>query len=127
MLVFALTSMKDATEHCHYPELVGERLRVELNFTLQLSTHNPVRWMGHHWILIAKFLKQLFFANSLGRQNYSFLGKHYQLLIQQPLQVHPGVCGFYTNYAAFHLFKFGQKEITAVHDFNVLSIIRYFM
>ena len=31
-LVFDLTSMQDATENCHYPELVGEPLRLELNF-----------------------------------------------------------------------------------------------
>ena len=30
--VFDLTSMQDATENCHYPELVGEALRLELNF-----------------------------------------------------------------------------------------------
>ena len=33
VLVFDLTSMQDATEICHYPELVGEPLRLELNFT----------------------------------------------------------------------------------------------
>ena len=33
VLVFDLTSMQDATENCHYPELVGEPLRLELNFT----------------------------------------------------------------------------------------------
>ena len=33
LLVFDLTSMKDATEIVHYPELVGEPLRPELNFT----------------------------------------------------------------------------------------------
>ena len=33
VLVFDLTSMQDATENCHYPELVGEPLRPELNFT----------------------------------------------------------------------------------------------
>ena len=33
VLVFELTSMQDATENCHYPELVGEPLRLELNFT----------------------------------------------------------------------------------------------
>ena len=32
VLVFDLTSMQDATENCHYPELVGEPLRLELNF-----------------------------------------------------------------------------------------------
>ena len=33
VLVFDLTSMQDATENCHYPELLGEPLRLELNFT----------------------------------------------------------------------------------------------
>ena len=33
VLVFDLTSMQDATENCHYPELVGEPLRLELIFT----------------------------------------------------------------------------------------------
>ena len=33
MLVFDLPFMQDATENCQYPELVGEPLRLELNFT----------------------------------------------------------------------------------------------
>ena len=33
VLVFDLTSMQDATEICHYPEQVGEPLRLELNIT----------------------------------------------------------------------------------------------
>ena len=33
VLVFDLTSMQDATENCHHPELVGEPLRLELIFT----------------------------------------------------------------------------------------------
>ena len=37
VLVFHLTSMQDATENCHYPELVGESLRLELNFTFPLE------------------------------------------------------------------------------------------
>ena len=37
VLVFDLTSMGNATENCHYPELVGEPLRVELNFTFPLE------------------------------------------------------------------------------------------
>ena len=35
VLVFDLTSLQDAAEHCHYPELDGEPLRLELKFTLQ--------------------------------------------------------------------------------------------
>ena len=37
VLVFDLTSMPDAIEKCHYPELVGEELRLELNFTFPLD------------------------------------------------------------------------------------------
>ena len=37
VLVFDLTSMQDATENWHYPELVGEPLRLELNFTFPLE------------------------------------------------------------------------------------------
>ena len=33
VLVFDLTSMQDATENYHYPQLVGEPLRLEQNFT----------------------------------------------------------------------------------------------
>ena len=37
VLVFELTSMQDAREICYYPELVGEPLRLELNFTFPLE------------------------------------------------------------------------------------------
>ena len=36
LLVFDLTPMQDATENCHYPELFGESVRLELNFTFPL-------------------------------------------------------------------------------------------
>ena len=36
-LVFDLTSMQDATETCHYPELVGKPLRLELIFNKPLE------------------------------------------------------------------------------------------
>ena len=32
VLVFDLISTQDATEHCYYPELFGEPLRLELYF-----------------------------------------------------------------------------------------------
>ena len=37
VLVFDLTSMQNATEKFHYPELVGEPLRPELNFIFPLE------------------------------------------------------------------------------------------
>ena len=35
--MFHLTSMQDGTENCHHTELVGEPLRLELNFTFPLE------------------------------------------------------------------------------------------
>ena len=37
VLLSDLTSIQDATENCHYSELVGEPLRLELNFTQPLE------------------------------------------------------------------------------------------
>ena len=83
---------------------------------------------GEHWIMIASFQQELYFGDSLGRKGYSFFNnQHYKQMMLAPLQSHPSVCGFYTIYAAFRLFKFQQKEITGVHDVNVLSVISNFM
>ena len=46
VLVFDLTSMKDATENCHYPEVVGEPLRRELNFTNPLENVTELIVLG---------------------------------------------------------------------------------
>ena len=47
VLVFDLTSMQHATEPCQYPELVGEPLRLELNFTQPLEMLlNSLYWMN---------------------------------------------------------------------------------
>ena len=79
----------------------------------------PSKMQGEHWIMIANFQHELYFADSVGRP--SFLKQHYKQMMPASLQSHPSVCGFYTIYAAFHLFKFRQDEITGVHDVNVLS------
>ena len=82
---------------------------------------------GEHWIMIAIFRHQLYFADSLGCEGYSFLKQHCKQRMLASLQSHPSVCGFYAKYAAFHLFKSRQEEITGVHDVNVLSFISKFM
>ena len=46
VLLFDLTSMQDATENCHYPELVGEPLRLELNFTNPLENVTELIVLG---------------------------------------------------------------------------------
>ena len=82
---------------------------------------------GEYWIMIAKSCQILYFAHSLGRKKYSFLKQHYEQMMPEQLQSHPSVCGFYTIYAAFHLFKFRQEEITGVQDVNALSFKSNYM
>ena len=82
---------------------------------------------GVHWIMIANSRQILYFADSLGRKKYSFLKQQNELMMPEPLQSHPSVCGFSTIYAAFHLFKFRQEEITGVQVVIILSIISSYM
>ena len=53
LLVFDLTSMQDATENCHYPELVGEPPRLELNFTQPLENVTEVNVLGERMSSLA--------------------------------------------------------------------------
>ena len=46
VLVFDLTSMQDATEHRHYPELFGQPLRVELWFSSPLENSTKIIVLG---------------------------------------------------------------------------------
>ena len=79
--------------------------------------------------MIANFHHELYFVDSLGLSinNYPFLKQNYSQMFRTRLQDHPSVCGFHTIYAAFHLFKFQQEEVTGVHNVNVLYLIRNFM
>ena len=75
------------------------------------------------WIVIALFHLVMYFAKSLDLsiKNYPFLEQRCRQRIPTRLQGHSSVCGFYTIYAAFHLFKFEQEELTGVNDVTVLS------
>ena len=53
VLVFDLTSMQDATEHCHYPELIGEPLRLELYFSSPLENVTEVIVFGERMFCVA--------------------------------------------------------------------------
>ena len=97
------------------------------NDTFAIINTQPSNMQGEHWIMIANFGHELYFADSLDGKGYSFLKQHYKQMMPAPLQSHPSVWGFYTIYAAFHLFKFQQKENTGVHDVNVLSFISTYM
>ena len=82
---------------------------------------------GERWIMIANFRHKLYFADSLDRKKYSLLKQQYEQMMPEPLQSQPSVYGFYTIYAAFHLFKIRQEKNTGVHDVKVLSFISSYM
>ena len=77
------------------------------NDTFAIINTQPSNMQGEHWIMIANFRHELYFADSLVCKGYSFLNnQHYKQMVPARLQSHPSVCGFYTIYAAFHLFMF---------------------
>ena len=53
VLVFNLISMQDATENCNYPELVGEPLRLELNFNNPLENFTELIVLGERMSSLA--------------------------------------------------------------------------
>ena len=53
VLVFDLTSIQDATEHCHYTELIGEPLRLELYFSSALESITEVIVLGERMSSVA--------------------------------------------------------------------------
>ena len=97
------------------------------NDTFAIINAQPSKMKGQHWIMIANFRHELYFADSLGCKTYSFLKQHYKQMMIAPLQSHPSICSFYTIHAASHLFKFRQEENTGVHDVNVLSFTSNYM
>ena len=97
------------------------------NDTFAIINTQPSTMQGEHWIKIANFRHEFYFADSLGCKGYSSPKQHYKQMMPAPLQSQSSVCGFYTIYAACHLFKFRQEKITAVDDVNVLSFISNFM
>ena len=57
VLVFDLTTLQDVTENCHYPELVRQTPRLEINFTFPLEcvTEPFVLGKGMSLISVDKF------------------------------------------------------------------------
>ena len=88
--------------------------------TFAIINTQPSNIPGEHWIMIANSHHNLSSANSLSRP--SFLKQQHKQMMPQPLEPHPSVWGFYTIYAALHLFKFRQEENTGVHDVKVLFL-----
>ena len=70
VLVFDLTPMHDATENCHYQELVGEPLRLELNFTFPLEHVTELIVLGEQ-------------MSSVAVNKFGVVGKNVNFALQQ--------------------------------------------
>ena len=78
VLVFDLASMQDATENCHYLELVGEPVRLELNLPILLKTLlNSLYWVKEcQWlqltslVLLGRMCKNGQFCSATHYQSY---------------------------------------------------------
>ena len=77
--------------------------------------------------MIANSGQILYFADCVVRRKYIFLKQQFEQMMPEPLQTHRSVCGIFTIYVAFHLFKFRQEELTGVHDVNVPSFMSNYM
>ena len=98
-------------------------------FTFAIINTSPSSEAGEHWIMIGRLNRNYYYADSLARSitHYKFLNKKYQKMIQSPLQKMENLCGFYTIYAAFHLFKILQTNLNNVHDVHVLNFFSNYM
>ena len=47
-----MSSVQDATENCHYPELVGQPLRLELNFSSPVKHATELIALGERMYLL---------------------------------------------------------------------------
>ena len=97
------------------------------NDTFAIINRQRSNIQGEHWIMIACSCQKLYFADSLGREKYSFLKQRIVQMMSELLESHSSVCSFYTIYAASHLFKFRQEQTTGDHDNDVLSFISNYM
>ena len=113
-------------KHWYLGSFPSDRVPNLPNDTFAIVNTDPSKVSGEHWVMIASFKQQLYFADSLGG-SCSFLKQDYQKMVPVKLQSHLRVCGCYAIYSAFHFFKFQEEQLTGVHDVNVLSFISNYM
>ena len=64
VLVVDLISMQNATENCHYPEFIGQPLRLELNFTHPLENVAELSVLGERMLpLTSLVLLEIMYEN----------------------------------------------------------------
>ena len=85
----------------------------------------PSKIPGERCEMIANCRHKLYFADYLGPN--SALEQQYKQMMPELLNCPPSICGFYTIYEAFDLFRLRQVEITGFHNVNVISSTRNYM
>ena len=73
VIVFDLTSMQDATQNCHYPELVGGPLKLELNFTFALKHVTETIVLGERLSVQTIVIERL---SSVAVDKFAVVGKN---------------------------------------------------
>ena len=81
--------------------------------TFAIVNTQPSNMQVEHWIMIAIFRQQLYFADSLGCKRYSFLNnQHYKQMMPATLPSHPSICCFYTIYMQLFISSsFNKKKL----------------
>ena len=82
---------------------------------------------GERWIMIANSRQVMYFADSLGREKYSFFKQLYEKMMPEPPQSHTSVFSFYPIHAIFHPFNFRHEGITGAHNVTVLPFVSNYM
>ena len=96
------------------------------NYSSAIINNQPSGFAGEHWIMAARKMDNFYSADSLG-QKYKFLDRKYRPMISNKLQKIENLCGFYTIYAAYELFKFNITQINYFNDVLVLNFISNYM
>ena len=92
------------------------------NDTFSIINKQPSNMQVEHWIMIANFRHELYFADSLGCKRYDFLiNQHYKQMMPATLPSHPNIRGFYTIYMQLFISSsFNKKKL------QEFTMLRYF-
>ena len=74
-------------------------------------------------VIEKKSSSQIHFSRLFSYIEYSFFKRHHNQMMPEPPQFHRTLCGFYSIYVGFHLFKFPREETAGVHNNNEPSFM----
>ena len=80
--------------------------------TFDFINTQPTNLRGEHWIMIASFCHELYFADSLGCKVYSLLNnQHYKQMMSAPLTVSPKCLRLLYNICMFSSLQVTTRRI----------------